>query len=64
MSEEEIYPPTYLGDSVYASFDGYHIRLHLDRHDSFPIVALEPAVIEALNKYQEAIIEHFKGRPS
>jgi len=26
--------PTYLGDGVYASFDGYHIWLHLGAHNN------------------------------
>ncbi|PWL17430.1 hypothetical protein DKP76_11675 [Falsochrobactrum shanghaiense] len=41
----------YLGDGVYASFDGYQVWLHVNRHDAAPSVALEPAVIDALNAY-------------
>ena len=43
--------PTYLGDGVYASNDGWHIWLHLGSHDSPPLIALEPAVINALLGY-------------
>lgn len=45
--------PTYLGDAVYASFDGYHICLHLNDHRSEQIVALDPEVIAALNRYAD-----------
>lgn len=45
--------PTYLGDGVYASFDGYHIWLHVGDHRNKAVVALEPAVIESLNRYYE-----------
>lgn len=42
----------YLGDGVYASFDGYHIWLRTGSHDAEPAIALEPAVIEALLEYR------------
>lgn len=41
----------YLGDAVYASFDGYHVWLHLNSHDSEPLIGLEPAVLSALFRY-------------
>lgn len=43
--------PTYLGDGVYASFDGYHIWLHLGRHDNPRLIAIEPQVYDALKHY-------------
>jgi hypothetical protein len=43
--------PRYLGDGVYASFDGYQIWLHVGSHDARPVVALEPKVIDALNQF-------------
>lgn len=43
--------PTYLGDAVYASFDGYHIWLHLNDHRSERLIALEPSVLQALQNY-------------
>lgn len=42
----------YLGDGVYASFDGYHIILDLRKQDASRI-ALEPQVLNALNRYRE-----------
>lgn len=43
---------TYLGDGVYASFDGYQIWLRVDdRHQ----IALEPQVFEQLLKYKESL---------
>lgn len=47
--------PTYLGDAVYASFDGYHIWLHLNDHRSPGLIALEPAVLAALRDYAKRI---------
>lgn len=52
---------TYLGDGVYASFDGYHIWLHVGSHDSPRLVALEPEVLEALDRYRREIAERYKG---
>ena len=48
MSED-----TYLGDGVYASFDGYQIILDLRAQDSTTRIALEPQVLEALDRYKE-----------
>lgn len=47
--------PEYLGDGVYASFDGYQIWLHVGSHEAPPVVALEPAVMENLNQYMKRI---------
>lgn len=41
----------YLGDGVYASFDGYHVILDLRAQDSTTRIALEPAVMEQLKAY-------------
>jgi hypothetical protein len=41
----------YLGDGVYASFDGWQVWLHVGNREAPPVVALEPAVINALNAY-------------
>lgn len=43
---------SYLGDSVYIDFDGYHLRLYtnnggLDKN----IICMEPGVVDALSKY-------------
>ena len=41
----------YLGDGVYASFDGYHIILDLRGQDSTTRIGLEPSVLAELNQY-------------
>jgi hypothetical protein len=46
MNEENIY----LGDGVYASFDGYQIWLAVNHHENKQ-VALEPQVLAALMAY-------------
>lgn len=43
----------YLGDGVYASFDGYHIILDLRGQDNTTRIALEPPVMAALVKYRD-----------
>ena len=40
----------YIGDGVYASFDGYHINLAVNQHENH-VVALEPDVVDALKEY-------------
>lgn len=50
-------PEEYLGDGVYASFDGYHIVLDLRGQDSTTRIALEPAVLKALNRYDRGLSE-------
>jgi acyl-CoA thioesterase FadM len=42
----------YLGDGVYASFDGYQVWLAVDNHTN-KVVAIEPQVWEALKRYME-----------
>lgn len=43
--------PRYLGDGVYATFDGHHVWLHLGAHDAPALVALEVDVFVALTRY-------------
>ena len=52
----------YLGDGVYAIFDGFGIWLHANHHE-FPTdkVYLEPEVLEALNNFQNRAIEKVKS---
>lgn len=45
---------TYLGDAVYASFDGYQIWLRTGDGNNQRI-ALEPAVLDALYAYAKSI---------
>ena len=42
---------SYLGDGLYASFDGYHVWLECERDDQLHSVALEPAVLGTLEIY-------------
>lgn len=42
----------YLGDGVYASFDGYQIKLETERgYNDVHVIYLEPAVFNALTRY-------------
>lgn len=52
------YPQVYLGDGVYARFDGYQIWLTTQRSNSrTDSIALDPSVYEALVKYVAKIKE-------
>lgn len=53
----KIIDDTYLGDGVYASFDGYHIVLDLRRQDDTTRISVEPAVLKALDRYRERLDE-------
>ena len=46
----------YLGDGVYAQFDGYHILLAANHHENV-VIALEPKVMRALAAYAKRISE-------
>ena len=48
MNTEEVY----LGDGVYASFDGYQIWLAVNHHEN-NVVALDPSVFARLCEYVE-----------
>ena len=50
------YQQEYLGDAVYASFDGYHIWLAVNHHDN-KVVALEPSVFASLVRYEKRLAE-------
>lgn len=57
MVENVSVKPRYLGDGVYASYDGYYVHLHVGAHDNPPVVALEPQVLACLDEYVRAIRE-------
>jgi hypothetical protein len=50
MSEEN----TYLGDGVYASYDGYQILLAVNHHENIQ-VAIEPKVMRELLAYASRV---------
>ncbi len=45
----------YLGDGLYAHFDGYNFILRAPREFSDHCVALEPPVFDALLEYREQV---------
>ena len=48
----------YIGDAVYAIFDGFGIELHVnDLENPTDKVYLEPSVLNALNKFYESCIQ-------
>lgn len=48
MKEEMLGDETYIGDGVYASFDGYMIKLRADRDFQSHVIYLEQEVYESL----------------
>lgn len=53
----ELIEDRYLGDGVYASFDGYMIWLDLRGQDKTTRIALEPIVMKQLVKFQEDLFK-------
>lgn len=50
------YPKDYLGDGVYALFDGYGIWLHANDHENpTDKIYLEPEVFKALIRFDERV---------
>jgi hypothetical protein len=47
----------YLGDGLYASFDGYQINLRAPRAEGDHYVALEPAVWQELLRFEQSLRE-------
>lgn len=49
-------PASYLGDGVYAIFDGYGVWLHANDHENpTDRVYLEPQIMEALIRFKEEL---------
>jgi hypothetical protein len=54
---------TYVGDGVYASFDGFNIWIWTDNGiDQSAKIALEPAVLDHLNKFAEGCLKAQRDR--
>lgn len=51
MSEE-----TYLGDGLYASFDGFQFRLRAPREDGDHVVFLDPRTLLAFTEFVERAV--------
>ena len=51
----------YLGDGVYASFDGYAVVLAVGNHEN-DVIALDPYVIRALFRYVDRVKLHLKEK--
>ena len=53
----------YLGDGLYASFDGWQIKLRAPRHEGDHEVFLEPPVLSALLEYIEELKRRKPANP-
>lgn len=54
----------YLGDGVYASYDGYHIWLDLRDQDDTTRIALEPSTLRELIKFKTDLPTILQGDTS
>jgi len=64
MSAELIFRD-YLGDGVYVGFDGCQIIMttgHHERAMADNVIAMEPTVLAALDRYRERLNTHLKDR--
>ena len=55
IEEEGVPNRVYLGDAVYAYYNGYSIELTLDNHTNPPLITLEPEVLIALIKFTKRV---------
>lgn len=49
--------PFYLGDGVYATFDGYFFRLMSQREMTEHVIYVDPTVLDALVAYASRCLE-------
>jgi hypothetical protein len=52
---------TYLGDGVYASYDGFQIWLRTPREEGDHRIALEPEVLARFLEYRDHLVAALKG---
>lgn len=50
---------TYLGDGVYAVFDGFSIVLDLRMQDNTTKITLEPTVLDELDRFRKRLTEKY-----
>jgi hypothetical protein len=55
MNENETTQQAYIGDGVYASYDGYHVKIAVNHHLNH-VVAFEPMVMELLIGYYNRVV--------
>jgi len=65
MSEENAKDESYLGDGLYAKFDGWQIILRAPRDGGDHWVGIDPHIFQAMLRFTDRInkkykVEHFK----
>lgn len=55
MLNKALVASVYLGDGLYAKYDGFQIWLHTERDGVTHSVALEPEVLQAFDNYRMKI---------
>lgn len=46
---------TYIGDGIYASFDGYYLWLRAPRERGDHMIAIEPRVLTSINELAQKV---------
>lgn len=59
MVDEKI---QYIGDGVYAGFDGYHITIRVNDHRTLPVVVFDYHVLKALYLYAKTAFPNIKEK--
>lgn len=63
LDNRQKHQDVYLGDGVYASFDGFQIWLAANHHEN-KVVAIEPKVMEQLLAYARMVWPQVQHLPS
>lgn len=61
ISETEL--EEYLGDGLYASYDGFHVLLRVAGRPNRDVVGLEPEVLDSFEKYVAKLRARIKALP-
>jgi len=61
MAQAEGADPEYLGDGVYVTHDAWHLELRLSSPVAFPVVYLEPIVMDRLVLYYRKVFHKEKA---
>lgn len=54
--------PQHIGDGVYVCVEGGMLKLTTDRANGQDVIYLEHGVMDALKRYELAVIEYYKTR--
>ncbi len=62
MRDNPKFEDRYIGDGVYASFDGFGVALDLRGQDSTTRIYMEPDVFKQLIQYHDDAVKAYSGK--